>query len=77
VQGDALLTKATTGESTSSTCTFSSMDNNFYDRTCASGNTPYTTCSTKVAPHSAIHPSGVWSPDIYGSTYKGSGDVTC
>jgi hypothetical protein len=71
----ALYTKATT-DSADSTCTFSGMDDNIYDLACASDNTPYTTCSTKIDPKSATHPYGVWSPDLYGSVYKGSGDAS-
>jgi hypothetical protein len=69
-----LSTKATT-DSADSTCTFSGMDYNKFDPACASDNTPYTTCSSKIGLNSATHPYGAWSPDYFGSVYKGSGDV--
>jgi hypothetical protein len=37
--------------------------------------TPVTTCSTKIGTHSATFHSGCWSPDFYGSVYKGTGNL--
>jgi hypothetical protein len=53
------------------------MDRNKYDLACASDNILFTTCSAKVGPKvQGIYKYGVWSPDRFGSVYKGSSDAS-
>jgi hypothetical protein len=71
-----ILIKATVGGASSSdTCTFSQLNNNFLDMVCASNDTPLSTCSAKIGAESTTHYLGYWSPDYYGAVYKGAGSL--